>query len=180
MSVQPDAVKESIDAERLNIQGKRILVVDDNATNRQIVGEMLSEWGVLYKEASETDSALAAVEASARGNEPFDLVLMDVQMPVMDGIAATRNIQRSNPEIGAIPIIALTAHAMKQDRERCVKAGMDDYISKPIDPEQLREVVAKYGKKIQPVAETEMISTGQKDGKGPIDKGLPIDMEAAL
>ena len=72
---------------------------------------------------------------------PYDAVLMDCQMPVMDGFEATRRIRQLYPEKRGIPIIAMTAHAMKGDRERCLEAGMDDYISKPVKPDDLFEVL---------------------------------------
>jgi CheY-like chemotaxis protein len=79
-----------------------------------------------------------AVEAAAHEEEIFDLILMDVQMPGMDGFEATRAIRSlPNPERRSIPIVALTAFAMKGDRERCLKAGMDGYVTKPIDPGEL-------------------------------------------
>jgi CheY-like chemotaxis protein len=78
-------------------------------------------------------------------NEPFDLILMDVQMPEMDGFEATAAIRAGEKGTGAhVPIIAMTAHAMAGDRERCVNAGMDDYISKPIQSSVLLHLVAQY------------------------------------
>jgi len=154
--------------------------VDDNTTNRLIVREMFSKWGVWYQEANDGESALAAMEASAKAKEPFDLVLMDVQMPAIDGITAAKKMRNSKAEIRNIPIIALTAHAMKQDREKCLESGMDDYISKPIDPEKLKEIVVKWAKRSKPGTEAEKLSTVEKNGEGSGDKGLPIDMTAAL
>src|SRR5437867_1983564 len=85
--------------------------------------------------------------------EKFDLILMDVQMPEMGGLEATRRIREREQVSGEhIPIIAMTANAMKGDRERCLEAGMDDYISKPIDPEQLYRVVEKYRASAPPPA----------------------------
>ncbi len=75
---------------------------------------------------------------------PYDLILMDVQMPEMDGYAATRTIRLSKQDHHNIPIIALTANAMKGDREKCLQAGMDDYISKPVDPKCLQEKIEKW------------------------------------
>ena len=77
-------------------------------------------------------------EAAVRmvSQHDYDLVLMDMQMPVMDGIAATKAI-RSNPQLRRVPIIAMTANVMATDREKCIEAGMDDHISKPIDPDEL-------------------------------------------
>src|SRR5262249_54890666 len=83
-----------------------------------------------------------AKAVSAIAHERFDLVLMDVQMPVMDGLEATQAIRTSEVQTGdRIPIVALTAHAMKGDRERCLAAGMDAYVSKPIDMKELRKTM---------------------------------------
>jgi CheY-like chemotaxis protein len=87
-----------------------------------------------------------AVAVDLLGKMSFDLVLMDVQMPVMDGLEAVQIIRSAGPGIlnPKIPIIAVTAHAMKDDEERCLNAGMDDYISKPLNIARLREVVVKW------------------------------------
>ncbi len=79
------------------------------------------------------------------GEQDYDLVLMDMQMPVMDGIAATKAI-RSNPRFGTLPIVAMTANAMEGDRERCLQAGMNDHVSKPIDPDALYAAVMRWVK----------------------------------
>jgi two-component system sensor histidine kinase/response regulator len=90
--------------------------------------------------AGSGEEALEALD-----NQEFDLVLMDVQMPQMDGLQVTAAIRRGELKSGKhIPIIAMTAHAMAGDKERCLKAGMDDYISKPILPEQLGDVLERF------------------------------------
>ncbi|MBT8370058.1 MAG: response regulator, partial [Deltaproteobacteria bacterium] len=326
LGIQTGPVNESIDPETVDIQGRRILIVDDNATNRMIVQEMLTSWGVLSKEAFDAGGALEALEVSAKENQPFDLVLtdaqmpdmdgfelsqrikgntlisktaiilltsmgmrgdaarcreieiagflvkpikrselfdairtvlalensdveqrtasvvtrhsirekrqkqgvrillaednelnqkmavrlleklghsvavvgngkeaikligqrdfdvvlMDVQMPVMDGFAATQKIRKSKPETRNITIIAMTAHARKQDRDRCLEAGMDDYIAKPIDPEELDTVVQKWAHRKTRTVEVEKMSKDKKDHEDHRDNGSPIDMETAL
>jgi PAS domain S-box-containing protein len=112
----------------------RILLAEDNAINRVVAGELLKRHGHAVAVAGNGREAL---EALARGT--FDLVLMDVQMPEMDGFEATAALRaREAPSGRRTPVIALTAHAMKGDRERCLAAGMDGYVSKPIQWEELR------------------------------------------
>jgi two-component system sensor histidine kinase/response regulator len=113
------------------IQGARILLVEDNDINQDVASEILELAGCRVSRAANGLEAVQMVMNSA-----FDLVLMDIQMPVMDGIAATVEI-RKLPQCAGLPIIAMTANAMKEDRERCLAAGMNDYIMKPIDPDML-------------------------------------------
>jgi len=114
-------------------QSLRILVAEDNAVNRQLVTALLSKRGHTIVSVVNGREAVAAVT-----NGAFDIVLMDVQMPEMDGLEATTAIRKLEAVTGAhVPIIALTAHAMKGDREICVAAGMDEYLSKPLNPKQL-------------------------------------------
>ena len=111
------------------IFGKRVLVVDDNEINREIAAHFLTREGAEVDVAVDGRQAVAAVERSH-----FDLVLMDVQMPQMDGLTATRLIRGFPGEAARIPIIGMTAAAMQSDRERGFVAGMNDYVTKPIDP----------------------------------------------
>jgi CheY-like chemotaxis protein len=92
----------------------------------------------------------------ALDREPFDLVLMDVQMPGMDGIEATKLVRQKERESGGhLPIVAITAHAMKGDRERFIEAGMDDYLAKPVSPEALAATVRRFAKGIPAKAAAE-------------------------
>ncbi len=117
----------------------RVLLVEDNPVNRKLALRTLEKSGHAVAAA---ENGEAALEALQRGR--FDLVLMDVQMPKMDGIEATRIIrERENSVGGHIPIIALTAHAMAGDRERCLQAGMDGYLIKPIRPASLLEAIER-------------------------------------
>lgn len=117
----------------------RILVAEDDATIRQLMRTLLSRSGI---DCVTVENGRSAVEAWEAGS--FDFVVMDVQMPVMDGLAATRLIrEKEKLRGGHTPIIAITAHAMAEDRDLCCEAGMDDYISKPIDVERLFELLAK-------------------------------------
>ncbi len=125
---QEGAISEVVMA---GIRGRRVLVVDDNPVNQEIICEILTEEGLLVHVASNGQEAVDLVVPGA-----FDLVLMDMQMPVLDGLAATR-ILRSTPGLEALPILAMTANAMREDREACLAAGMNDHLSKPIEPRAL-------------------------------------------
>ena len=119
--------------------GARILVVEDNATNREVVLGILEKLGLSVDAAENGLEALEHVKSA-----PYDLVLMDVQMPLMDGLTATRKIRESDFDQKDLPIIAMTAHAFSADREKCLEAGMTDYISKPVSPRGLAEVLSRW------------------------------------
>ncbi|HEU4623038.1 MAG TPA: response regulator, partial [Burkholderiaceae bacterium] len=111
------------------LQGMRVLVADDNANNRQIARELLSNEGAIVSIVSDGKQAVEKVEAA---DAAFDVVLMDVQMPVMDGFTATQRI-RQRVNLATLPIIAMTANALASDREACLAAGMNDHVGKPFD-----------------------------------------------
>ncbi len=124
-------------------QGKaRVLLVEDNEVNEAVARGLLENLGLGCDWAENGKLAVEALKASCE-TDPYDLVLMDCQMPVMDGYEATRQIRlgKAGAPCSQIPIIAMTANAMKGDREACLEAGMSDYISKPIDPDLLEEKV---------------------------------------
>jgi PAS domain S-box-containing protein len=126
-----------------------ILVAEDDAVSRRLVAALLQREGHAVTVASNGVEALSIVE-----RQSFDVILMDIQMPVMDGLQVTAEIRKQESRTGAhVPIVALTAHAMKRDRERCLEAGMDEYIPKPINPAELLAAVA--GLVAKPVAVTE-------------------------
>ena len=119
------------------LDGLRILLAEDNAVNQMLVILLLEKRNHVVCVA---ENGLMAVEKWEQ--EPFDVVLMDVQMPVMDGFEATQIIrERESCSSRRIPIIAMTAHTLKGDRDRCLKAGMDDYVSKPIAAKQLYQTI---------------------------------------
>jgi PAS domain S-box-containing protein len=121
-------------------QRLRVLLAEDNAVNQALAVRLLQKRGHNVVVAANGQEALSALE-----KEAFDVVLMDVQMPEMDGFAATNAIREREKSTGThIPIIAMTAHAMKGDEERCIAAGMDAYISKPIRPDQLFALVRRF------------------------------------
>ncbi|MDI6688290.1 MAG: response regulator [Desulfobacterales bacterium] len=115
-----------------------ILLAEDNPINQRLVLELLKTMGHRVVSVSNGRKAIDAL-----GKEHFDLVLMDVQMPEMDGFEATKAIRNAKSKIRNIPIVATTARAMKIDREKCLASGMDDYVPKPINAEKLFEVIAK-------------------------------------
>jgi PAS domain S-box-containing protein len=117
------------------LRGARILAVDDNEVNLQIARELLEDIGIQVDLALNGQEALQRVRATS-----YDMVLMDMQMPVMDGLEATRAI-RAMPGRASLPIVAMTANAMNQDRDQCLAAGMNDFLAKPIDPERLLALV---------------------------------------
>jgi two-component system, sensor histidine kinase and response regulator len=121
----------------------RILLAEDNAVNQTLVVRLLEKRGHTAVVANNGREALTILEESAPGG--FDLVLMDVQMPEMDGFETAAAIREKEKSTGQhLPIIALTPHAMKGDRDRCLAAGMDGYISKPIRPEELFQVIDNH------------------------------------
>lgn len=128
-------------AEQLREKAK-ILLVEDNPINQRVAVKMLEKRG--YK-LDIADNGLEALELMKRNK--YDLLLMDVQMPKMDGYEATRNIRKNESGASRIPIIAMTANALKGDKEKCLQAGMDDYVSKPFRPNELYSIVEKWHKK---------------------------------
>ncbi|HML16167.1 MAG TPA: ATP-binding protein, partial [Bryobacteraceae bacterium] len=118
----------------------RLLLVEDNLVNQKVVLAILRKKGYQIEVANDGREALAKLESPAAS---YDLILMDVQMPVLDGLEATRLLRR-NPRWESIPIVAMTAHAMNGDRERCLQAGMDAYISKPVQPAYLVATIEKH------------------------------------
>jgi CheY-like chemotaxis protein len=120
------------------LAGRRVLVAEDHPVNRKLITKMLEKWLLIPVLVTNGTEVLRALES-----DTFDLILMDVQMPVLDGLEATRLI-RKNPRWNGLPIVAMTAHAMSGDMERCLAAGMNGYISKPVHPSQLLETVDGY------------------------------------
>jgi CheY-like chemotaxis protein/HPt (histidine-containing phosphotransfer) domain-containing protein len=117
----------------------RVLLVDDNATNRKVASQILMKAGCEVEMASSGQEAISVLQSDAN----FDLVLMDIQMPEMDGMETTRRLKA----LGLVhlpPIVAMTAYAMKEDRERFLAAGMDDYLAKPIRAQQLIQTVSRW------------------------------------
>ncbi len=136
----------------------RILLAEDNPTNQQVV------IGILGKLGLRIDAVSNGVEAiSALKNLPYDLVLMDVQMPEMDGLTATRIIRagQSGAKNPKVPIIALTAHALRGDMEKCLDAGADDYLAKPVSPKELADAVERWLDKSNTAKETVPVTAAE-------------------
>ena len=126
----------------------RVLIAEDNVVNQRIAARTLEKRGHTVVVAGNGREALKAL-----GEQPFDVILMDVQMPEMGGFDATAAIRKKERGAGGhIPIIAMTAHAMTGDRERCLDAGMDDYISKPVHARLLLDIVEKHGHQPEPAS----------------------------
>jgi two-component system sensor histidine kinase/response regulator len=139
-----------VDARLAALRGRRILLVEDNDINQQVARELLQEAGLLVDVAENGAVALALARDAC-----YDLVFMDMQMPVMDGVTATQAM-RELPALRQLPIVAMTANAMAQDRERCLAAGMNDFLVKPIDPETLWNILLRW---LRPAPATTTITT---------------------
>jgi signal transduction histidine kinase/CheY-like chemotaxis protein len=126
------------------LRGLRLLLVEDNEINRQIATELLRDAGAVVEQAHNGVQALQMLAQVPPDH--FQLVLMDVQMPEMDGLEATRRI-RADERLQGLPIVAMTAHAMVRERERCLQAGMDDHVSKPIDPDTFLDTVLRWARR---------------------------------
>ena len=150
-------ITKEIQNELLVLTGK-VLLVDDNVINQHVGMEMLRKLGL------DCDKAANGLEAlEARKIEDFDIILMDCQMPVMDGLEATRQIRifENAASKSAITIVALTANAMEGDRERCIAAGMNDYLSKPYTMQELSDVLSQT-LAVAPSVEEQAVSSNQQ------------------
>ncbi len=153
VKVDKDSLKAPI-----RFDGYRVLLVEDNRTNRMMAEEMLEEMGFTIDIAENGRIGVNAVK-----ERKYDLILMDVQMPIMDGFEATHRIRSliSEGYIDEMPIIALTANAMKGDKEKCLEAGMNDYLSKPVRRAELNSTISKW---LEPRILGSRNKTGEQDG----------------
>jgi two-component system sensor histidine kinase/response regulator len=135
---QPGAAPSTARQALAAIQGARILLVEDNELNQEVAGELLRGAGFIVELAGNGELALDRV-----GQAEYDLVLMDMQMPVMDGLSATRAL-RLRPGLAHLPVVAMTANAMAEDRRACLAAGMCDHLLKPIEPDDLWRTLLKW------------------------------------
>lgn len=125
-----------------DLQGLRVLMVEDNPVNMMIAVALLEQWGLEVSQASDGSQAVEAINAQASMGKPFDAVLMDVQMPVMSGHEATREV-RKRFSAKQLPIVALTAAALVSERDEAMAAGMNDFLTKPIDAPRLRDTLVR-------------------------------------
>lgn len=166
-----DTNEEVLEA-AIDLPPLRLLLAEDSLANQKLAIGLLSRWG---HNLTVVNNGREAVEA-VRSNADFDAVLMDVQMPELDGLDATREIRIWEKSTGYhIPIIAMTAHAMKGDREKCLAAGMDGYVAKPIRSHELKAALAEFFKGVEPGSQTDPASP-------PIDgtQNGPVNWNAAL
>ncbi|MGP2543612.1 CHASE domain-containing protein [Yersinia sp. 2541 StPb PI] len=145
---QPDVAKPAITESLHRLSGVRLLIVEDNLNNQQIARELLEDEGA---EVSIANHGKEAIEILEHHPSSFDLILMDLQMPVMDGYNATKYIRKSLG-LKNLPIIAMTANAMASDRDACLAAGMNDHIGKPFDLNNLIHIIRKYSGQTDVVA----------------------------
>ncbi|MDZ7261464.1 MAG: response regulator [candidate division KSB1 bacterium] len=150
-----------------------ILLAEDNPVNQKVARRILEKAGHTVEVVDNGQLAVAALE-----QKDYDLVLMDVQMPEMDGFEATRLIRQKEGTQRHTPIIAMTAHALKGDRERCLKAGMDAYISKPIKPQELFQALNKWAK--SQTQDKVPVKPQPLDKDSALPSVIPIDLETAL
>ena len=124
------------------MSGFKILLAEDGPDNQRLVSYILKKAGADVDVADDGEIAFKAALAAHDEGVPFDVILMDMQMPIMDGYSAVRKLRRRKYDL---PIIALTAHAMTSDRQKCIDAGCDDYASKPINREELVRMIRSLG-----------------------------------
>ncbi len=172
------AIEKQTDSDNKEaIRGAKVLLVEDNEINQEVANELLGQAGIFVTIAN---NGKEGVEKALESD--FDCILMDIQMPVMDGYTAARTL-RKNDRFNTLPILAMTANAMKGDKERCLEAGMNDHISKPINPEELFSALVKWipakgglDRKLAPLPQNDVLSSKSKN----LPELPGIDVEEAL
>lgn len=165
---------ERSDGERISYEGRKILLTEDVEVNRMIIGDMLEEFKVSVDIA---ENGLEATKKAATGS--YDLIFMDLRMPVMNGFEALRIIREQQKNTGLrTPIIALTAHALEEHSQECLAAGMDDFLSKPLRPERLAEALKKWlGEGRVTREESGIAQSHQEDRAGDFDPSFVLSLQ---
>ncbi|MDH4317375.1 MAG: PAS domain S-box protein [Desulfobulbaceae bacterium] len=171
--------KQQLEHSLGEIRGARVLLAEDNIINQQVAGDLLTRVGMDVVKVMNGEEAVSKVK-----EEPFDLVLMDIQMPVLNGLEATRLIRSLQDEkIAGMPIIAMTAHAMAEARNQSREAGMNDHVTKPVDPDELYRALVKWIRPRKVLVSQENVATERAEVK-PSSSSMPvlegIDTGAAL
>ena len=173
-SPSPIGTASSLELQLASIAGARVLLVEDNDMNQEVASELLEGAGCSVELAENGQIALEKVQ-----RETFDVVLMDMQMPVMDGITATHEMRKLR-QLDDLPIVAMTANAMQGDRERCLAAGMQDHVAKPIEPDDLWRALLKWvkPKTVVPAASHSVnhSAKAQSAGATPSEALLPLHL----
>jgi len=151
------------------LQGTRVLLVEDDPVNQTVAVGLLEAVGMRVDVAWDGAEAVAMVEQ----DKGYEVVLMDVQMPIMDGITATRRI-RDNPKFEELPIVALTASVMRNGRDACVNAGMNDFVGKPFSPEQLYSTIQKW---VTGLCDADLLGSPTRERMAGADLWLPAQIE---
>lgn len=136
--------EEDSELESRRFERKKVLVVEDNEINRLVITQQLAQYGIEPHIACNGSESVEMVLDAVTRHKPYDLVIMDCQMPVMDGYRATEAIRKLGDTAYKIPIVALTANAMQGEREKCIMAGMNDYLTKPIDSLRLQKALNRF------------------------------------
>jgi two-component system sensor histidine kinase/response regulator len=158
--------------------GIRVLLVEDNEVNQQVATELLESAGATVTIANHGREAVSML-LSGPGSPPFDIVFMDLQMPEMDGFTATR-LLRAQPELHKLPIIAMTAHALVEERQRCMEAGMNDHVSKPIEPDVLFATLLRWTKSQQGGPVLKQVPDGEPGGETILPEIDGLDLPGGL
>lgn len=174
-SKSPDKQRSMVTRHTIAEQKRRaihILLAEDDPVNSKLVVTVLERAGFSVDAVNDGQKTIQALKS-----KDYDLVLMDVQMPEMNGFEATKAIRQMEDKKQHIPIIAMTAHAMKEDKERCLQTGMDDYISKPIEPQNLINTIEKW---IKSTDVQDTISRREHSDEEASDEGTPVNFDNAL
>lgn len=140
---EADEFTDTSNAEEVDLKGKRILVAEDNDLNKEIIQTILEDYGILVETAADGQIALDMMKASAPGY--YDMILMDIMMPNMNGLESTRQIRKlDHPDSRTIPIVAMTANAFAEEQKQSIASGMNEHLSKPLNMDKLQEILKKY------------------------------------